>query len=189
MTEALGTTPSATVGPYLSIGLTWDDGADVVSGHSDAGITISGTVYDGNGDVVPDGLIEIWQADPDGRFNHPDDPRGPRSFPSFRGFGRCATDRRGRYEFRTLKPGPLPAEAGQLEAPHINVSVFARGLLSRLVTRLYFPDETQANGADPVLATLTESERVLLTATATGPRQLRFDVHLQGESETPFFSV
>jgi protocatechuate 3,4-dioxygenase alpha subunit len=184
----LGTTPSQTVGPYLSIVLPWADGCDVVeAGHPDA-IRIIGRVTDGAGEPVPDGLIEIWQSDPDGRFAHPDDPRGEVATPGFRGFGRCPTDAAGEFTFRTLRPGPLPAGNGGTEAPHVDVSVFARGLLHRLVTRLYFPDEP-ANDSDPVLSTLSKSDRIALTAVAEPDATLRFDIRLQGAGETPFFTI
>ncbi|HEU5005317.1 MAG TPA: protocatechuate 3,4-dioxygenase subunit alpha [Jatrophihabitantaceae bacterium] len=187
MTE-LGCTPSQTVGPFLSIVLPWPDGPDVVPDGTPGAITITGRLVDGAGEPVPDGLIETWQADPQGRFAHPDDPRGAVA-PGFRGFGRCPTDADGRFWFRTLKPGPLPAEDGAVEAPHIDVSVFARGLLNRLVTRIYFPDEQEANDADPVLRTLAPEQRSLLLLQPQADGTLRFDVRLQGEPETPFFRL
>jgi len=187
MTE-LGCTPSQTVGPFLSIVLPWPDGPDVVPDGTPGAITITGRLVDGAGEPVPDGLIETWQADSHGRFAHPDDPRGPVA-PGFRGFGRCPTDTDGRFWFRTLKPGPLPAEDGTVEAPHIDVSVFARGLLNRLVTRIYFPDEQEANEADPVLRTLEPERRSLLLLRPESDGTLRFDVRLQGETETPFFRL
>ena len=141
---------------------------------------------DGAGEPVPDGLIETWQADPTGRFAHPDDPRG-KTEPGFRGFGRCPTDPTGTFWFRTVKPGRLPAENGAVEAPHLDVSVFARGLLNRLVTRMYFPDEQRVNVADPLLASLDADERSLLVARARPDGSLRFDIRLKGEAETPFF--
>ncbi len=189
MTESLDTTPSQTVGPYLSIVLPWADGPDVMAPESSDAITIVGRLLDGAGQAVPDGLIEVWQADPDGRFPHPDDPRGAVEYPGFRGFGRCATDADGAFTFRTVKPGALPDGAGGSEAPHLDVSVFARGLLHRLVTRMYFPDEPAANADDPVLRDLDEQARQLLIANAAGPGALRFDIHLQGEGETPFFEI
>jgi protocatechuate 3,4-dioxygenase alpha subunit len=189
MTEVLGSTPSQTVGPYLAIVLPWSDGPDVVAGGRPGRITIKGRLTDGAGEAVPDGLIEVWQADPQGRFNHPDDPRGPATHDGFRGFGRCPTDADGRFHFHTVKPGPLPDGAGGTEAPHLDVSVFARGLLHRLVTRIYFPDEADANAADPVLTALTADQRALLTATAQDDATLRFDIRLQGEGETPFFQI
>jgi protocatechuate 3,4-dioxygenase alpha subunit len=182
MTDRLGTTPSQTVGPFLAIALPWDDGPDMTT--ADRGVRIVGTLIDGNGDPVPDGLIELWQADPDGRFPHPDDPRGSVTYEGLRPFGRCPTDASGGFAFRTLKPGRVDEE----QAPHIDVTVFARGLIKHLVTRLYFPDETAANAADPTLQALDEHERVRLVAREDGGA-LRFDVRLQGDGETPFFAV
>ena len=191
MTEPLGSTPSQTVGPFLSIGLPWADGPDVVPEGTTGAVRIAGTLTDGAGAPVPDGLIEIWQADPAGRFAHPDDPRGPVDS-GFRGFGRCATDAAGGFWFRTVKPGPLPCEGDLAEAPHLDVSVFARGMLHRLVTRVYFPDEAAANAADPVLRDLDAAERALLTALPQPDGTLRFDIRLQAGAdgpETPFFAV
>ena len=149
---------------------------------------IGGRVVDGAGQPVADALVETWQADPQGRFAHPDDPRGPAA-PGFRGFGRCPTDAEGRWAVRTVKPGPLPAPGGGVEAPHLNVSVFARGLLGRLVTRVYFPDEPEANAADPLLGSIPDrAVRDRLVAVADGDR-LRFDIHLQGDQETPFLAI
>ena len=181
-------TPSQTVGPYLSIGLPWPDGPDVVAEGAPGAFRLHGLVTDGAGDPIPDALVETWQADPAGRFDHPDDPRGPGPVP-FRGFGRCPTDDDGRYAIRTVKPGPVPASGGGLEAPHLNVSVFARGLLNRLVTRVYFPDEAPANAADPVLASIADpAARERLVAAPEGDR-LRFDIRLQGAQETPFLAI
>jgi protocatechuate 3,4-dioxygenase, alpha subunit len=186
----LGSTPAQTVGPYLHIGLLWSDGPEVVPDGTPGAIWIRGQIFDGAGAVVPDALVETWQADPDGRFDHPDDPRGarPPAVPGFRGFGRSATDAEGRYEIRTVKPGALPGPDGNTEAPHLNLSVFARGLLHRLVTRLYFPDEEAANAADPVLGTIEEARRATLVASPTADG-FRFDIHLQGTDETVFFAV
>ncbi|MCO7221983.1 protocatechuate 3,4-dioxygenase subunit alpha [Klenkia sp. PcliD-1-E] len=183
----LRTTPSATVGPYLAIGLTWPDGADAVAPGTEGEIWLRGTVHDGAGDVVPDAMVETWQADPDGRFAHPDDPRGSATTPGFRGFGRSATPG-GEFAVRTLKPGPVPDGAGGLQAPHVDVSVFARGLLDRVVTRVYFADEAEANATDPVLSALPEDRRRTLVARRTEDGY-RFDIHLQGEDETVFFAV
>lgn len=189
MTDQPALTPSATVGPYLSIGLNWPDGSDAVEPGVSGTLTIGGTLYDGAGQPVPDGLIETWQADPDGRFDHPDDPRGARRRPGWRGFGRCPTGPTGQYLIRTIKPAMLPAEHGQLQAPHLDVSVFARGMLNRVITRIYFPDEIEANAIDPVLVSIRASERSRLVAIAAGPGQLRFDVYLQGDRQTPFFRI
>jgi protocatechuate 3,4-dioxygenase alpha subunit len=189
MNEPTGPTPSQTVGPFLAIVLPWEDGPDLAAPGTPGLITVTGTLTDGAAEPVPDGLIEVWQADPDGRFDNADDPRGAAQYPGFRGFGRCPTDATGSYAFRTLKPGALPAGAGGIEAPHLDVSVFARGLLNRLVTRIYFPDEPEANSADPVLAELPPDDRRLLTAVAESDDMFRFDIRIQGEHETPFFVV
>jgi protocatechuate 3,4-dioxygenase alpha subunit len=190
-------TPFQTTGPYLAIGLPWPDGPFVVAEGTPGAITITGVIWDGGGARVSDALVETWQADPDGRFDHPGDPRGRRrpAEPSFRGFGRCPTGADGSYRIVTLKPGPLPSPDGGTEAPHIDVSVFARGLLGRLVTRIYFPDEQAANLADPVLRAIADpGRRATLVAAAQpgppgGPGELRFDIRLQGDHETVFFDV
>ena len=181
-------TPSQTIGPFFAVGLLWADGPDVVDDGTPGTVRIGGRVLDGAGEPVPDALVETWQADPAGRFAHPDDPRGPGDR-GFRGFGRSATDSEGRWAIRTRKPGALPAPDGGTEAPHLDVSVFARGLLGRVVTRVYFPDEADANAADPVLCSIAGPEaRARLVAVAEGDG-LRFDVHLQGDQETPFLDI
>lgn len=188
-----GITPSQTVGPFLAIGLPWPDGELVVPEATPGAIVITGRVLDGADAPLPDALVETWQADPDSRFDHPDDPRGPAApaVAGFRGFGRSATDADGRYRIVTLRPGPLPAPGGGTEAPHLDVSVFARGLLDRVVTRIYFADEAAANAADPVLAALESARRGTLVArlAADSPGEFRLDIHLQGEHETVFFDV
>jgi protocatechuate 3,4-dioxygenase alpha subunit len=191
----LPVTPSQTVGPFFAIALPWDDGPQVVPDGTPGAILVFGLVLDGAGEPVPDALIETWQAAPNGSFGHPDDPRpGPRggAFPggAFRGFGRCPTGPDGTYRIVTLRPAALPSGDGQTEAPHLDVSVFARGLLDRVVTRIYFPDEEAANAADPVLSALPEpARRDTLIAAADGAGRFRFDIRLQGESETVFFDV
>jgi protocatechuate 3,4-dioxygenase alpha subunit len=190
MTERLGLTPAQTVGPFLSIGLLWDDGPYVVPADSPGSVEISGYLYDGNGAAVPDGLIETWQADANGGFSHPDDPRSAAAPDpeGFRGFGRCGTDLAGRWHISTVKPGTFPTPGGATEAPHLDVSVFARGLLDRVVTRIYFPDEAALNDTDPVLSAIEPTRRATLVAAAEG-NGLRFDIHLQGPDETVFFDV
>ena len=191
----LAVTPSQTVGPFLAIGLPWPDGPFVVPDGTPGAITITGLVLDGAGDPVTDALVETWQADPESRFNHPDGPRGAvrSATPGFRGFGRCATDTDGRYRIVTVRPGPLPCPVGGTEAPHLDVSVFARGLLDRVVTRIYFADEAEANAADPVLSAIAGPERreTLLARTVPGGRagEFRFDIRLRGPRETVFFDV
>jgi protocatechuate 3,4-dioxygenase, alpha subunit len=155
-------TPSQTVGPFFAIGLSTTIGSHVVDEGAPGALRISGQVLDGAGDPVPDALIETWQAE---------------------GAGRCATDDEGHFAIVTIKPA---GDAAAGEAPHLDVSVFARGVLTRLVTRVYFPDEEDANGADRVLRTLTLDERSRLIATPDHGG-IRFDIHLQGERETVFF--
>jgi protocatechuate 3,4-dioxygenase alpha subunit len=184
-------TPSQTIGPYLAIGLPWPDGPFVVPEGTPGAITISGHVIDGTGQKLPDAMVETWQADQDGRFGHAEDPRGAGPPPTrgFRGFGRSATDASGRYHIVTVKPGSLPAPGGGTEAPHLDVSVFSRGLLDRVVTRIYFGDEAAANAADPVLASVPEDRQATLIAEVVRPGEYRFDIRLQGEQETVFFDV
>jgi protocatechuate 3,4-dioxygenase alpha subunit len=187
MNLPLALTPSQTIGPFLHIGLVWPDGPYVVPDGTPGAIRIGGRVFDGDGAAVPDALVETWQADAAGRFAHPDDPRGPAAG-GFRGFGRCPTDAAGRWSILTVKPGALPTPGGDVEAPHLDVSIFARGLLDRLVTRIYFPDEP-ANDKDPVLLSVPDPalrDTLIAMSTVEG---LRFDIHLQGEHETVFFRV
>ncbi|MEU2347110.1 protocatechuate 3,4-dioxygenase subunit alpha [Modestobacter sp. NPDC049651] len=191
----LGTSPSATVGPYLAIGLTWGDGPYAVAEGTEGAVWLRGRVYDGAGNLVPDAMIETWQADPEGRFDHPDAPAGERRFPGFRGFGRSSTvTPPGEYGVLTLKPGRVDDGKGGLQAPHVDVSVFARGLLDRVVTRIYFGDEEAANAEDDVLASLPDddSRRTLIARRTDDGYWL--DIHLQdctekGMQETVFFAV
>jgi protocatechuate 3,4-dioxygenase alpha subunit len=186
---SLRTTPSATVGPYLAIGLAWEDGPDVVDPETPGAVWIRGTVLDGEGKPVTDALVETWQADPDGRFDHPDDPRGAVSYPGFRGFGRSETVDGGEYAICTLKPGCVPDGDGGRQAPHIDVSVFARGMLDRVVTRIYFADEAEANAEDAVLRALPDNAaRSTLIAMPTDDGY-RLDIRLQGDRETVFFAL
>lgn len=188
----LPVTPSQTVGPFFAIGLPWDDGPYVVAEGTPGAITITGRVTDGAGEPVPDALVETWQAGPEGGFGHPDDPRdpAPRAAPGGRGFGRCPTGADGTYRIVTVRPAALPTGDGRVQAPHIDVSVFARGLLDRVVTRIYFPDEEAANAADPVLSDLPERlRRNTLIAKPEPAGVFRFDIRLQGEGETVFFDV
>jgi protocatechuate 3,4-dioxygenase, alpha subunit len=183
---ALQLTPSQTVGPYFSIGMTWEDGPFVVPQGEAGAFWIRGRVFDGEGEPIPDALLETWQADAQGRYSHPDDPRGAAA--GFRGFARAATGKDGWFAIHTVKPGRVPGPGGALQAPHLAMSVFARGLLNRVVTRVYFADEAEANAADPILDGLQEDRRATLLADAEGDGY-RFDVHLQGADETVFFAV
>jgi protocatechuate 3,4-dioxygenase alpha subunit len=183
-------TPSQTVGPYFAIGIETADTRELVPPDSPDAIRIRGALIDGNGEPVNDGLIEIWQANAAGRYNHPED--GREEIPleqGFRGFGRCATDEQGGFELVTVKPGPVPAPGGGMQAPHIEVSVLARGLLKRLATRIYFPDEEEANAADPVLSSIGDPEQRATLIARAEDGALRFDINLQGERETAFLVV
>jgi protocatechuate 3,4-dioxygenase alpha subunit len=184
------TTPSQTVGPYFAIGLPWPEGPHVVAPGTPGAITISGIVSDGAGEPVPDHLIETWQADPDGRFADLHGYGGPSELEGFRGFARCgAEDGDGRFEIVTVKPGRLALADGRLQAPHLAVTVMARGMLNRVITRIYFDDEAEANDADPILAAVPAQRRETLIARADGDGGYRFDIRLQGEGETVFFAV
>jgi protocatechuate 3,4-dioxygenase, alpha subunit len=183
-----GPTPSQTVGPFFTIGLPWDAGPLCVPRDTPGAITISGTVYDGAGEPVPDALIETWQADPEGRFADLHGHGGPSTLTGFRGFARVGTDDDGRYEILTVKPGAVPDPNGEMQAPHIDVSVLARGMLHRCVTRIYFADEAEESGTDPVLATVPADRRATLLARPIDGAY-EFDVRLQGERETVFFRV
>jgi protocatechuate 3,4-dioxygenase alpha subunit len=183
------TTPSQTVGPYLSIGLPFSDGPFVVPEGTAGAIRITGNVFDGDGTPIPDHLIETWQADPDGHFADLHGHAGPSPLPGFRGFGRDgAEDGDGSYEIITVKPGRVPGPGGRPQAPHIDVSLFARGMLHRCVTRIYFADEPEANAEDVVLASVPIERRETLLAQPTD-NGYQFDIRLQGPSETVFFDL
>lgn len=149
----------------------------------------SGRIFDGEGVLVGDAMVETWQADPQGRFPDLWDHGGPSGLEGFRGFGRCGYEAGdGTYEIFTVKPGPVPGPGGVQQAPHIAMSVFARGLLNRLVTRVYFADEADANAADPVLASVPADRRATPLAQPTDDGY-RLEIHLQGPGETVFFAV
>ena len=184
-------TTSQTVGPFFRIGFSWlyrEQIADPeVPGER---FEISGRILDGDGLPVPDGIVEIWQADAQGKYAHPEDPQGKEPEVRFSGFGRVQTDGEGRFHFSTIKPGRVPGPNGTLQAPHLEISVFMRGLLRRLITRMYFPDET-SNGQDFALSLVEPARRDTLLARKSGggTGQLEWDVRLQGEAETVFFDV
>jgi protocatechuate 3,4-dioxygenase alpha subunit len=175
MSEA-APTPSQTVGPFFDIGFRWLHTPELVGPSVPGAIRIAGGVFDGVGDPIPDAVVEIFQADPEGRFP-------PETETGWRGFGRCLSDPDGGFRFVTVKPGSVAPGS----APHVDVSVFARGLLQRLVTRCYFGDEEQANAADEVLRSLDDGVAATLVAPAEDGTY-RFDIHLQGEKETAFFA-
>jgi protocatechuate 3,4-dioxygenase alpha subunit len=195
---SLEQTPSQTVGPFFAYGLTPEQygypfrslaGPTLVDDDTPgARIRITGRVLDGDDVPVPDAMIEIWQADAEGRYAHPADPRA--SNLRFTGFGRCGTgtDPENRFIFDTIKPGAI----GDGQAPHVNLIVFMRGLLTHVYTRIYFADEAEANAVDPVLASVEAARRrTLIAARETTPAGTvyRFDLHMQGPDETVFFDV
>jgi protocatechuate 3,4-dioxygenase alpha subunit len=198
-TQVQGITPSQTVGPFFAYGLTsngkydWNDAFTnnlVTSDATGERIRVEGRVFDGDGEAVPDCMLEIWQADAQGRFA---DPKDKRALPNakFRGFGRCGTDKNGDYAFDTIKPGAVPDPDGRPQAPHILVAVFARGMLLHNYTRIYFEGEA-GNAADPVLALVPTDRRESLIARrdqGNGNAVYRFDIRLQGENETVFFDI
>ena len=220
MSERLGQTPWQTVGPFFHYGLPWRGGADLVGG-SDIGaradlvptghfllrgpaergpiagepIEIAGFVYDGDGAPVPDALIELWQANAAGRYASPADDRIELPLDAdFAGFGRAATGADGGYRFRTIRPGRVPGPGNALQAPHVALSVMGRGILKRLVTRIYFEDayfeDAGAADDDPVLALVPTARRQTLVARRGGAGEpYRFDIHLQGADETVFFDL
>jgi len=194
MAEKLIPTPSQTVGPFFHLGMDRPEWADLTAGNPAGNrIAIEGQVRDGDGAAVPDAVVEIWQANAAGRYNHPEDRGDDRPLdPRFRGFGRCATDPEGRFRFTTIKPGAVPGRGNALQAPHIAVAIFARGLLKHLYTRIYFAGEP-LNASDPLLSSI-EDEAVRNTLVAVraepgNPAVYRFDIFLQGDNETAFLDV
>ncbi|MGB0035952.1 MAG: protocatechuate 3,4-dioxygenase subunit alpha [Candidatus Acidiferrales bacterium] len=182
-------TTSQTVGPYFAIGCTWLNQDNLAGpGVSGERVTIEGRVIDGDGNPVPDSMVEIWQANSHGRYAHPEDKQDKPLEPGFQGYGRMGTDEDGKFRFATIKPGRVPGPEGKLQAPHIDVSVFMRGLLLRLVTRIYFPEEP-SNGEDFALNLVDPARRATLIAKkiAGQPGALEWNVNLQGREETVFF--
>ena len=187
-------TSSQTVGPFFSPALLREDARrNILIQPETVGerIRIEGRVVDGDGIPVPDAMVEIWQANAHGRYNHPTD-QGPAALDTtFTGFGRSGTDENGDYWFETIKPGPVPFDGTCLQAPHINVTIFARGLLNHLVTRIYFADDP-ANMSDSVLQRVPEDRRATLLAKREQHENVvvyRFDIVMQGANETAFFNV
>lgn len=171
---AAGATPSQTVGPYFSLGLLLRDANHVVPPEAPGAIRLTGCVRDGEGEPVPDALVEVWQADDEGLYR-----------PEF-GWARSGCDAEGRYSLVVVKPGRVADADGGLQAPHLTMLVFARGLLKPVLTRMYFPDEESSNAEDQVLTSLADASTLVARPTEGG---LEFDINLQGEDETVFFAV
>jgi protocatechuate 3,4-dioxygenase, alpha subunit len=191
MATKLVTTPGQTVGPFFAVGLTRPEWADMTrNGAEGERITVEGRVLDGDGAPVPDAMIELGQANAAGRYDHVEDQQADKKIdPNFHGFGRVATDAQGHYKITTIKPGPVPGRGNALQAPHINVAFFARGLLKQLFTRIYFADEP-GNASDPLLSSIDDdSVRRTLIAKKGDAGSYRFDFVLQGENETAFLDI
>ncbi|MBP2448817.1 protocatechuate 3,4-dioxygenase subunit alpha [Rhizobium leguminosarum] len=194
-------TPSQTAGPYVHIGLT-PNFCDITGVYdSDLGIamvndktlgeriTVTGRIFDGAGALVRDAVVEIWQADSAGLYNSPSEMRGTAD-PNFTGWGRCPTRAEdGVYSFETIKPGRVPFKDGRKMAPHITVWIVARGINIGLHTRLYFPEETEANAADPLLLRIEHRERVATMVATRDGATCHFDIYLQGPKETVFLDI
>ena len=182
-------TPSQTVGPFFLVAVP-TRGRETLVTNATPGprVIVEGLVRDGAGDPVPDALIEIWQANAAGHCNHPDDPQSQGPDRAFDGFGRVATDAAGGFAIETIKPGSIPGPGGRPQAPHLVVGVFARGLLTRLVTRIYFEDDP-ANAGDAILVSAPADRRPTLIARRAAEGRYRFDIVLQGPGETVFFDV
>jgi protocatechuate 3,4-dioxygenase, alpha subunit len=195
MRYRLGVTPSQTVGPYFSMRLA-AEGQNVLVSPDTLGdrIRIQGHVLDGDRKPIEDALLELWQANDAGRYNHPDDDRSDAALdPAFIGFGRCATGfGDGSYAFLTIMPGAVPAPDGGRQAPHLNIVIQARGMLNPTYTRVYFPEEAASNAIDPVLRSVPAERRATLIAELIDDDALptyRFDIRYQGPDETVFFDV
>ena len=183
-----GITPSQTVGPYFAIMIRGRaECRQVTDATTGTRVVIEGQVLDGAGAPIPDALVETWQADADGRYGHPDD-RAQSAGSRFNGYGWAHTRDDGSFRFETIKPGRVPAPDGGNQAPHIAVSVMARGILTRFMTRIYFDDEA-ANAQDPILALVPEVRRDTLIARRTSEGRYLFNLVMQGAGETVFFDV
>lgn len=179
----LTATPGQTIGPFYGYALPYERDNELVHPSRPGAVRLHGTVYDGEGSVIPDALLEIWQADEEGNVVQQAGSLVRDGY-TFTGFGRTAVDNEGNYNFTTLNPGAT----GEGKAPFIMLTVFARGLLNRLFTRIYLPEDTAALAADPLLSALDEADRATLVAIREADGSLRFDVRLQGEGETAFLS-
>lgn len=188
---ALLPTVSQTVGPFFHIGLRWLFNERVAEDSAPGRhMVVEGKVLDGDGAPVPDALIEVWQADSNGTYSHPDDPREEPVSPGFRGYARVPTSDAGCFRFSTVKPGRVPAPGGGMQAPHILVALFMRGLLRQLVTRIYFSDEP-SNDEDLVLLRVPALRRETLIARLNDaqPEIFEWNIVLQGPHETVFFDL
>ena len=178
---------SQTVGPYYAIGLDHLV-SETLAGPQGAGepITLSGTVFDADGEPIPDAIVELWQASPGGLYEEHQELGSARNLQGFLGFARLSTHRGGTFQVQTVMPGVVTFPDGREQAPHIVVLLFMRGLMRHLVTRIYFPDHA-LNAQDPALQLVPEDRRATLIATPKGAQTLHWDIHMQGSQETVFF--
>jgi protocatechuate 3,4-dioxygenase, alpha subunit len=184
---SLRASTSQTIGPYLRIGLEWMQIEELAPpGVAGQRVRLEGRVLDADGQPVNDAAVELWQANSHGKYASPEDAQEKPLEAAFRGYGRSLTDDAGRFRFRTIKPGRVPGHDGRLQAPHLVITIFMRGLLKQLVTRVYFPDEP-ANAEDPVLNLVSPERRASLIARKAGEAALEWNVILQGRNETVFF--
>ena len=184
---SLRASTSQTIGPYLRIGLEWMQIEDMApKGVAGERISIRGRVFDADGKPVNDAAVEIWQANSHGRYAHPEDKQDKSLDQSFRGYGRSLTDDNGSFRFNTIKPGRVPGPHGKLQAPHLTVTIFMRGLLKHLQTRIYFPDDP-GNAEDPILALVPAERRSTMIARRAADGALEWNAVLQGKNETVFF--
>jgi protocatechuate 3,4-dioxygenase alpha subunit len=194
MSAKLIPTPGQTVGPFFHLGLDRPEWTDMTRGNP-AGerLVVEGRVTDGDGAPVPDAILELWQANAAGRYNHPEDPQSDKPLDAgFTGYGRASTDAEGRFRVTTIRPGPVPGRGNTLQAPHISVAFFSRGLLKQLFTRIYFAGEP-GNAGDPLLSSIDDPavRGTLIASRVEGasPPTYRFDIRLQGEGETAFLDI
>ncbi|MGO2492669.1 MAG: protocatechuate 3,4-dioxygenase subunit alpha [Glutamicibacter arilaitensis] len=176
-------TPGQTIGPFYGYALPFEKDNELVNQAHPRSVRLHGMVYDGNGEAIPDALLEIWQADEHGNVVSRDGSLVRDGY-TFTGWGRVAVDNAGHYTFTTVNPGATD----EGKAPFIMLTVFARGLLNRLFTRIYLPEDTEALASDPLLSSLGEAERATLIAAREDDGSLRFDIRLQGGNETVFLS-
>jgi protocatechuate 3,4-dioxygenase alpha subunit len=183
-------TSSQTVGPFFHHGMMWLNTPDLAAGAVEGErIEISGTVHDGDGAIVPDAILELWQANSHGRYNHPADRQNRKLDPGFKGFGRICTDKSGRFRFTTIRPGSVPGADGKAQAPHINVILFMRGQLTHLYTRIYFAGDS-ALAQDEALNKVEPARRATLLAQPVSGQagHYQWNIVMQGEKETVFFA-
>ena len=188
---SLHATTSQTAGPFFLIGCRWLNCENLAAeGVAGERVTVHGCVVDGDGVGVPDAMVEVWQANSHGKYAHPEDTQDKPLDAGFRGYGRIMTDARGAFQFTTIKPGSVPGPGGKQQAPHLSISVFMRGLLKRLTTRMYFPND-ERNASDPILNLVEPARRSTLIAktSAGAPGALEWTVILQGTNETVFFDL